>query len=58
MNAGPVILTVVMCILPLLMLGLGFALGHRVGKFGWSSFRPEKNESNKKNGSRILRSNG
>lgn len=55
MNAGPIILVSILCILPLLMAALGFAVGHRVGKLGWQSFKIERKERTT-NGTRILRS--
>jgi hypothetical protein len=53
MNAGPIILTFVLCINPLAMLALGFAIGYRVAKHGW---KPTI-EGVKKNVTRVLRTN-
>lgn len=51
MNAGPLILTVVLCFIPLCMFGLGFAIGYRIAKHGWK-FTIERI---KPNGPRVLR---
>lgn len=53
MNAGPIILTFVLCIIPLGMFGLGLALGYRVSKYGW---KPTI-EGAKKHVARVLRTN-